>query len=222
MVDFNFKTLDLDEQGFKQATEKQSRFLRPGSYHLTVNKAEYSKQSEGDPTWAIFKLILSNGGKKMGEVNGKSKALDKDGKEVPSMYYNLLVPTSRVSYNKPGMADRAKVFPFQRFREFMGGLGETIVCTPESLGKVIPKWFKDASKLVGQTLQVDVGYSKNHLEYVDGTYEVHDVKGKKLIDDAFPTRTDAEVAAAAAGITLQDWPEITKVYAKETNDDTDF
>jgi hypothetical protein len=226
-MDFNFKKLDLTEEEFQAGSAPKSKMIGVGPHELKITKATFKKMSDGDPTWGVYSLILSKGGIKTATVknkDGKDKlvALDKAGNEVPMMYHNLLVPTQRVKYAKAGISSYGETFPFQRFREFMGGLGETVICDPSVLGKIVPKWFKDAGALEGETLNVEVGYSKMHIERRDGKFIIADREGKQAVDGEFENRKDAEDAAFALKKVLQDWPEIIKVQAKTVDEDDSF
>ena len=215
-LNVDFKKLDLTEEEFTAELSASSKFLGVGIHDVRIVSAVFKKMNDNDPTWANYQIMFSKTGVKTQLVNGKTKAIDENGREVPALHKFLMIPTQRVKYEKFGISRSGALFPFQNFRAFCGGLGEKAECTSESLTHIFNTWFKDPSELIGQEMSIEVGYTKVHCKMVEGVFNVVDVKGEKVLADDYPTRDDAKAAAAEAGLAaLQEWPEITKIFPRK-------
>jgi hypothetical protein len=215
-MEINFKKLDLTEEEFNSELQATSKFLGVGkNIEVKIVHAEYKKMNDNDNTWANYTFMLSKTGTKTSIINGKTKAIDDAGKECPSMFKFLMIPTQRIRYEKFGISRAGALFPFTNFKNFCAGIGEKVECSDESLTRIYNTWFKDPTELIGQSMIVDIGYNKIHVAMQESVFVVLDVKGEKVLAEDFVSRDDAIAAAATAGLpALQTWPEITKIHPR--------
>lgn len=160
-------------------------FDAPGNYDLIISAAEFHVNKEtgsiyckGDKTWVNVKITLSS----------------TDGKTIDHW---LQVPTTSLLYGEKG-----SLAVFRNFQGFVFGIGES--ASINTLQKILEKYFKDPSKLVGQKVNVDLGYKGDFVERADDGNYVVMVKGKPMQEDGvdvkLPDRSSAIQHAKSMGI----------------------
>lgn len=161
-------------------------FDTPGNVDLTISAAVHHANKEtgeifcaGDKTWFNVKLTLSS----------------TDGKEVDHW---LQVPTTSIKFGK-----KQTLALFRKLQEFFFAIGETV--TIAKLNNLLQKYFADPSKLVGQKVNVDLGYEGPYVAKADNADEyLVMVKGQPLKDEGtevrLPDRSSAIQYAKSQGI----------------------
>lgn len=151
--------------------------LKPGNHDLKVISATAHKQNANDPTWYSYKVVLANA-------------------EGTEMVHYAMVPTVSPRFNKVG--GKSPLFLFMKLVEFVNAVGENL--PPNDLS-IIGKLFGEG-KLVGKTLNVDLGYEGEHIRMVErGAYQIVDKKDQPVIfagNDAAITYPDYESARGDA------------------------
>lgn len=185
--DFDFSGNELTQEQFDALDKRGGKFFGPGVYNLEVTKAEFHINKDTgkpfaakDPTWLNVKVTFSDG-------------------EKEKMAF-LAVPTSKILYNEN--ESKRPTWAFNKFREFMAGLGETVQSDAGSLKAIVPKYFKDPRALVGKKMTIEMGYSKPHVAFIEkDVFKVCDKAGKGLLDDqTFASKELAQAAAIEAGL----------------------
>lgn len=212
LVKFNFSGSDLygdiDQEAFNKDLNKGGGFA-PGTYDVEITGAEFhpnkdtgSIYSAKDPTWLNVKITLSNGGKD---------------KQVW-----VMVPTTKITFNEGN--SKAPSFMFQKFRQFMAGIGESVESNAVSLKTVVPKYFSKPEKaLVGKAMTIVIGFQGNYIDRkAEDHFEIKDKDGKKLADAAFESVEEAQAYAADQDIRLtkcndkgQYFPEVLQYIPKK-------
>ena len=159
-------------------------FDAPGNFDLVIKEAAFhvGKESgsiycKGDPTWVNVKLTLA-------------------GADERTIDHWLQVPTQSVYFGP-----KKTLALYRKFQQFVFSIGES--ASTGSLQKLAIKYFSDPSKLVGQKVNVDLGYEKDHVAPSGDGYVVV-VKGKPMQEDGvdvrLPDRSSAIQHAKAMGI----------------------
>lgn len=193
--DFDFSHIEMTQAEFEAKEKGGSKFFNPGVYSLEIIKAEFSLDKETgspfskkDPSWLNVKVTMSDG-------------------EKEKMAF-VLVPTSKILYNEN--ESKRPTWAFSKFREFMAAVGETVQSDAGSLKALVPKYFKDPKALVGKKITIEIGYTQDHIAFVEkDVYEVRNKAGKALLDgQTFASRELAQAAATEAGM-----GDLLKVYS---------
>lgn len=176
-----------DEELQKELAKKPGNFFdTPGPQDLTIAAAElHANKATGDifckadPTWFNVKLTLKSA----------------DGKEINHW---LQVPTTKIEFGEKG-----SLFMFNKLQEFLIGLGEIV--TIAKIQGLLEKYFANLSKLVGQKVNVTLGYEGPYVTKAEGSDEyVVMVKGAPMKDDGvevrLPDRSSAITYAKSQGI----------------------
>ncbi len=160
-------------------------FDAPGNVDLVISAAGFHPDKDtgdiyckGDKTWINVKISLASS----------------DGKSIDHW---LQVPTSSLLFG-----EKATLTVFRKFQQFIFGIGES--ASINTLQKLLEKYFKDPGKLVGQKVNVDLGYERDYVASADdGTFVIM-VKGKPLQEDGadvkLPDRSSAVQHAKSMGI----------------------
>lgn len=161
-------------------------FDTPCNVDLVIAAAEFHKNKEtgdiyckGDNTWFNVKVTL--------------KAADER-----SIEHWIQVPTVKLDFG-----EKKTLAVFRKFQEFLIGLGEVV--TIAKIQGLLEKYFADPAKLVGQKVNVDLGYEGPYVVKVTDADEfVVIVKGQPLKDDGvevrLPDRSSAIQYAKSQGI----------------------
>lgn len=198
MPTYNFKSditdADLDVE-IAKTKSSGGKSLKPGNHDLTILSAVFHKMSDGDPSWAGYKVEL--------------------GRDEKTIRTYLMIPTAGPRYNKPGIKN--PMIMYVKLMEFLDAAG--LKTEQEIIGKVLGQLYANPSKLVGKVVNVDIGYKGPYVGYVgenqfklferDGT----PFKATEVGDTPFPDRDSAVAEAASYGVVAQTFPEITKFHA---------
>ncbi len=203
---FNFKQLDLTEEEFQAERGnkgKPKKFFDQGNYDLKIITSEYHKPMDKEPTWFGVKL-------KLGGIDERV------------VYSYLIVPTSKIKYGN----SKHPTFMYAKFKEFMASIGEEVTIESGVLSAIVPKYFKDCSKLIGKVVNVDLGYEGAYVQYNDQeSYSVIDAKGELMKGDNgeiadYADRQSAEADAAKRGYTITPFVSVLKYNSgKKVEDD---
>ena len=174
------------EEDFQaEATKTGGKFFDvPGIKDLTITEAGFhlnrttqSMYCKSDPTWFNVKLVLA----------------DDAGRCVNHW---IQVPTTSMYF---GEKKTPRVFG--KFQEFLFGIGEAV--TLNSVQKLLEKYFADPSKLVGQKVNVTLGYEGPFVDKRPLGFVVV-VKGEPLKEDGkdiyLPDNASAVQYAKSQGI----------------------
>lgn len=187
VFDLSAANIGFEKDEDLQAELDKSRgkyFDAPGNIDLVVtsaafhpNKVTGSIYCKGDESWVNVKVTFS-------------------GPDGRSIDHWLQVPTTSITFGPKKILGL-----FKKYQQFLFGIGETT--TVATLSKVTNKYFQDPAKLVGQKVNVDLGYENDHVAPVGSGFGVI-VKGKPLQEDGadvvLPDRSSAIQHAKAIGI----------------------
>ncbi len=161
-------------------------FDGPGNVDLVIASAELHANKDtgdifckGDSTWFNVKLTLKS---------ADDRSID----------HWIQVPTTKLDFG-----DKKTLVVFRKFQEFLIGLGEIV--TIAKIQGILEKYFSDLSKLVGQKVNVDLGYEGAYVAKVADSDEfVVMVKNQAMKDDGvevrLPDRSSAIQYAKSQGI----------------------
>tara|TARA_R110000868_G_scaffold375983_3_gene640691 strand:- start:724 stop:1377 length:654 start_codon:yes stop_codon:yes gene_type:complete len=174
---FNFSdsTIKTDAELNDLSPVFEDKYFRPGTAQVRIASVVY-QGAAGDDSWGKFLLTLVGAGNK-------------------SITAQVLVPFRSPLY----MAKSGKNtgYPFQKFKNFMLGLG--IKVSVPTLETVLTEVFTNPDKsLVGRDMSVNIGYEGNYIGYMG-----KDDAGIKRYNI---TMKDGSVLADASGKALI-WPE---------------
>ena len=187
---FNLNASNIDFASDEALQEELAKtggqfFDAPGNYDLVISAAEFHTGKgtgtiycKGDKTWFNVKLTLKSS----------------DDKEINHW---LQVPTTSIKFG-----EKETLNPFRKFQQFLFGIGEAV--TIEKLNALCQKYFANPAKLVGQKVNVDLGYEGPYVhKQAEDTFVVM-VKGKPLQEDGadvtLPDRASAVQYAKSQGI----------------------
>lgn len=192
---FEFKNVEMTEEEFVEASKRKDLSISPGVHDLKILDSKFTKMSENDPTWAIFRLILSpdDGKVVVGEKDGKEvlSVKSKDGKDCKFIRAHVLVPTQKETYNS-----KNPTFMFSKLREFYAALGEVLLCSKESMKALIPKYFGKPESLKGQVVNCTIGFNGPHLSRDGDQIFIINQKGEKVCEEGFQDFDSAKAYAA--------------------------
>lgn len=176
-----------DEELQKKLAEKTGNYFdTPGQVDLVISAAELhpNKTTKDvycakDPTWFNVKLTLKSS----------------DGKEINHW---LQVPTTKLEFG-----EKNTLFVFNKLQEFLIGLGEIV--TIAKIQGLLEKYFVKLDKLVGQKVNVTLGYEGPYVTKADDSEEfVVMVKGHPMKDEGaevrLPDRSSAVTYAKSQNI----------------------
>ena len=187
VFNLNASNVNFDDASLQAELDKKTSkyFDEPGNYDLVISAAEYhigkdtgTSACKGDDTWHNVKITFSH-------VDGRS------------INHWLQIPTAKVTYG-----DKETLNPYRKFQQFLFGLGESVQIA--QLQGLLTKYFADPNKLVGQKVNVDLGYEGPYVERnSEGAFNII-VKGQALSEDgvavALPDRASAVQYAKGQGI----------------------
>jgi hypothetical protein len=189
---FNLKASNIDfdsDEALQAELDKVGNgkwFDAPGNYDLVISSAEFHKNKDtgdifckGDSTWFNVKLTLTA---------ADERTID----------HWIQVPTTSLKFGEKGT-----LAVFKKFQEFLIGIGEVV--TIPKLQTLLEKYFADPKKLVGQKVNVDIGYEGPFVaKAADSDEYVVMVKGQPLKDEGvevrMPDRGSAVQYAKSQGI----------------------
>ncbi len=193
MVDFGFKNdgLQLTDEEILAEENKTfgSKFMEAGVHSVKITEAgwhigkETGKTScKGDATWHNLKIVYEN---------------------AAGQTYNhyLQVPTSKLTYTVNGKkGPQESPFMFIKFRGFCAGINEVAAPNAALLTKLAKRRFAKPEGLVGETLEITVGYNGPYLKYEGGAgkdalYSILNKDGS-VLDAGLYAKSDAIKAAA--------------------------
>jgi hypothetical protein len=191
-LDFQFVDLGITEEEFQVQEAKmgtfEPKFFDPGNYDLKILSATLEGMDQKDPTWARVTVEI-------GEVGGRK------------IKHFLKVPTRSVKYD----GGKQPLFFFKQFREFMAGIGEVVLCDEKSLGKLLPKYFKNLEKLVGLPVNIDIGYRGAYIKYLaKDEWALCKRNGDTIVPQTFPNRDEAEIEAIKLGLKIEKYVNVIK------------
>jgi hypothetical protein len=176
-----------DEELQKELAKKPGNYFdTPGPADLVIAAAElHANRATGDvycakdPTWFNVKLTLKSA----------------DGKEINHW---LQVPTTKLEFGEKGT-----LFVFNKLQEFLIGLGEVV--TIAKIQGLLEKYFANPAKLVGQKVNVTLGYEGPYVTKAENSDEfVVMVKGHPMKDEGvevrLPDRSSAVTYAKSQNI----------------------
>lgn len=158
------------EDDLKALTPQSDKYFRPGLHTVTITKAAYVGKAT-DPNWGKIHLTYTG--------TGDKTILD-----------SLLIPERDVVYvDKTG---KKTGFLFTKFRKFASALGIDVQLS--TLGDTMAENFSNVGKtLVGQTIQVEIGYQGNHVAYLGKTAANGNRYGIKMRDGSMIATADGSV-----------------------------
>jgi hypothetical protein len=179
----------------------ESKVFSPGLHEVKITEVTNHGPSKQDPSWLYLTL-------KSVDVSGNKK-----------LPISLMVPTQSLVCAKD-----EKGINEAKLRAFLRALGLAAETPPEFL-RAIKSTFEDANKLVGKTLQVQLGFKSSHTGWDREAKKVTilDRNGETLKDSRggvvhFDGRDDARAYATENGIRFNDFVEVEKFVAKEKSE----
>lgn len=161
--------------------KKESRVFAAGLHTVKIVEVTEKGPVSTDPTWETLNLKLEGTGGK-------------------TTYTNVMFPLENLLFK-----GAPNSFPAQQFLAFVKSLGHET--SPKTLGTVLGKLFSDTSKLVGQELQVKMGYKGNHVVMEGNKFQLVQKYGRKILKDGEPAlfseRDEALEWAKSAGLEVE-------------------
>lgn len=130
--------IKTDEE-LEKATVQKPRF-KPGKCGVKIKEVKFKSLSKSDATWFSFEFVL-------------------EGPGGATMRTWVDAPTTKPEYGEKG-----KLFMFKKTQAFAAALGEDLKIS--NFKPVLTKIFKDPTKLVGKSLEVNLGYEQAHARFV--------------------------------------------------------
>ena len=194
MPKFNFRSSFSEEEVRKTEKSKVGgKYLGPGQHDVKIKAAEFKKMMSGDPTWASYMITLE-------DASGKT------------LNHFVSVPTKDITYNKPGIAPRAKMMFFHKLRDFFRAIG--VDPDIDNVGQNITQLFGTPERLVGAELTVTVGYRGAHLQFSPDGISIVGKNGAKVTDELFKDVDSATAGAAEQGLVIERFAEVTRLHPK--------
>lgn len=178
---------DTDEALQAELAKKGGNYFdSPGNVDLVITAADVHANKEsgeifckGDKTWFNVKLTLKS-------------------QDDKSIDHWIQVPTSSLEFG-----EKKTLAVFRKLQEFFIGLGEVV--TIAKIQGLLEKYFSKMDKLVGQKVNVDLGYEGPFVTKAPDTEEyMVMVKGKAMKDEGvevrLPDRSSAVQYAKSQGI----------------------
>lgn len=159
-------------------------FDAPGNFDLVICGAEFHQNKDtgsiyckGDESWVNVKVTL--------------KSVDDR-----TIDHWLQVPTNSILYG-----EKKTLAVYRNFQQFVHGIGES--STIDGLQKLLQKYFANPAKLIGQKVNVDLGFKGPHVSQTDQGFVVI-AKNKPLqedgVDVVLPDRGSAVQYAKAMNV----------------------
>ena len=141
--------------------KKTSKVFSPGLHTVRITEVVEKGPAKNDSTWENLWVTMEGTG----------------GKVIST---NLQYPTESMVYNGD-----ASSFPAQKFLAFLGSLG--LSATPKQLPSLLAQLFSNpAESLVDKELQVNVGYTTNHVVPTNGKFVLTQKYGRAVTADGEP------------------------------------
>jgi hypothetical protein len=176
----------------------ESKVFSPGLHEVKITEVTNHGPSKQDPSWLYLTL----------------KSVDVSG--IKKLPLSLMVPTQSLVCAKDD-----KGINEAKLRSFLRALGLSVE-TPAEFLRAIKNTFEAESKLVGKTLQVQLGYKSWHTGWDREAKKVTlvDRNGESLKDTQgglihFDGRDDAEAYARENGMKFNSFVEVERYIAKE-------
>lgn len=166
---------------------KQSKVFSPGLHTVKITSVEEKGPVKGDNSWERLWIKLEGTGDK-------------------STMTGLQYPTESLLY-----AGEANKYPAQQFISLVQALGYDR--SAKNLPAVLGKLFSEPSEaLLDLELQVNIGYTKNHVLPKDGRFALVQKYGRPMTNDGeelvFDTREAAESWCQENGKEFAKFPEV--------------
>jgi hypothetical protein len=139
--------------------------LEVGNHDLKVVSLHANSQNATDPSWYSYKITLA----------------DSEGREIR---HYAMIPTKSARFEKEG--SKQPYFLFIQLQKLLNAFG--IQLSPNDLSPLAKLIGED--KLVGKTVNVDVGYDGPHVKMLEkGVYTIVDKNDQQLRDEEGETLT---------------------------------
>ena len=173
------------------SVKKVNKVFAPGLHSVKIISVDEKGPVKNDSTWEGLWITLEGTG----------------GKQI---YTNMLYPTESMSYN-----GQENSYVAQKFLAFVKSLG--LSANSKTLGLVLTQLFSDPSKLVDRELQINVGYTSNHVQPSNGKFHLLQKYGRPVTVDgeplSFTTREQAEAHCQQNNMKFVSFPEVTEFVA---------
>jgi len=186
---FDTDSAEAVEAPLSNSAKKPSKVFAPGLHSVSIIDVVEKGPAKNDGTWEGLWLTLEGTGGK-------------------TIYTNLQYPTESMVYNGD-----ANSFPAQKFLAFLGAMG--LSASPKQLPALLAQLFSTpAESLVGAELQVNVGYTTNHVVPVNGRFQLTQKYGRPVTSDgepqSFASREDAGTYCEQNKLKFTSFPEVTE------------
>lgn len=173
---------------------KTSKVFSPGLHTVKIVSVEEKGPVKGDSTWERLWMKLEGTGGKTISVG-------------------VQYPTESLLY-----AGEANKYPAQQFLSLVQALGYD--SSSKNLPAVLTKLFSEPSEaLLDLEIQVNIGYTTNHVVSKDGRFTLVQKYGRPMTNDGetltFETREAAEQWCADNGKEFAKFPEVLGFQAAE-------
>lgn len=179
----------------------ESKVFAPGLHEVKITEIKNLGPSKQDPSWLFFTL----------------KATDVTGNKTLPM--SLMVPTGSLVCAKD-----EKGINESKLRGFLNAIG-LATDTPAEFKRAIISTFETESKLVGKTLQVQLGFKASHSGWDREAKKntLLDRNGEALKDSFgalvhFDSREDVEAYAKDNGIRYNNFVEVEKYVPRQKSE----
>jgi hypothetical protein len=184
IFDIKSSNLGLTDEDIEKAEKGGggSKFMEQGVHSVKIVEAGFhankeSKQTscKSDASWHNVKVVMEN--------------------SAGQQYTHYVqIPTSKLTFTiNTAKGPKESAFMFVKFKQFCAALGESVSADAALVLKVLKKLFADPSKMIGKTLEIDLGYSGPYLQYLGkegdaSTYSVMKLDGSILLEGPYDAK----------------------------------